>query len=299
MMKQPIFVLDGNWYLHRAYAVTRAVHRDFSDALYAMFIGMLCKDAMAVQSKRILVCFDGPTVFRYDIYPYYKANRHESHEPIDNTIPGREGAKEIYTYLDGLKVLLTELKIAWIQHNKYEADDCCCSASYKYKNEYRVIVGTKDKDSYQYLDDENDVQLYDSSFKVKGESKPRYIDTALAEKLKGISVSQMRAFQSLIGDAIDNIPEIVNARQAKKILLEYGSVKEALKSSEYKNILLPRLEDIKRNAKLVTLVKNVELPEASSLLAKRVVLDEVLKRNLPKSYFNYIEYACPKSRSLF
>ena len=298
-MKSTIFVIDGNWYLHRAYAVTRAVHRDFGTALYSMFIGMICKDTAAVQAKRLLICFDGAANFRYKIYPSYKANRHESHAPVDNTIPGRETAKEIYTYLDGLKALLTELNIAWIQKEKYEADDCCCSASYKYKKDYKVVVGTKDKDSYQYLDAENDVQLYDSSYKVKGEPKPRYIDAALAEKLKGVPIAQMRAFQSLIGDAIDNIPEIVSAKQAKKILLEFGSIKTALQSAEYKNILLPRLEDIKRNAKLVTLVKDIELPEASELLAKRVILDDELKRNLPKSYFNYVEYACPKSRSLF
>lgn len=298
-MKSTIFVVDGNFYLHRAYAVTRAVHRDFSDALYAMFTGMICKDAMAIQAKRLLICFDGPAVFRYKIYPYYKANRHENHAPVDNTIPGRESAKEIYTYLDGLKALLTELQIPWIQKNEYEADDCCCSASYKYKKDYRVIVGTKDKDSYQYLDAENDVQLYDSSFKVKGEQKPRYIDASFAEKQKGVSIAQMRAYQSLIGDAIDNIPEILSSKQTKKLLLEFGSIKEALKDHEYKKLLLPRLEDIKRNAKLVTLAKDVELPEASQLLVKRLNLDEKLKKNLPKSYFNYIEYACPKSRSLF
>lgn len=297
-MKSTIFVIDGNWYLHRSYAVTRAVHRDFGDALYSMFLGMLCKDAAAVQAKKLLICFDGPACFRFKIYPLYKANRREQHTAVDNTIPGRETAKEIYTYLDGLKALLTELKLPWISYNEYEADDCCCSASYKYKNDYRVIVGTKDKDSYQYLDE--NVELYDSSFKVKGEPHPRYIDAKLAEELKGIKISQMRAYQSLIGDNIDNIPEILSSRQTKKLLKDYGSVKEAIKQNkEYKELLLPRLEDIKRNAKLVTLVKDVKLPEVNELAVKRVNLDEELKRNLPKSYFNYIEFACPKSRSLF
>ena len=299
-MKETIFIVDGNFYLHRAYAVTRAVHRDFEIALLSMFLGMISKDTVAVRAKKLLICFDGPACFRYKIYPSYKSNRHESQAPVDNTIPGRETAKEIYAYLDPIKALLTELKIAWIQKDEYEADDCCCSASYKWKEQYRVIIGTKDKDSFQYLDDENGVELYDSSYKVKGEPKPRYIDAKLAEELKGVSVKRMRAYQALIGDAIDSIPEIVQPRIAKRIIKEYGTIKRALaENEEYKQLLLPRLEDIKRNAKLVTLVKDIELPEATELSVKRVNLDEELKRNLPKSYFNMLEYVSPRSRSLF
>ena len=299
-MKETIFVVDGNFYLYRAYSVTRAVHRDFGIALLSMFLGMISKDTVAVRAKKLLVCFDGPSVFRYKIYPSYKANRHENQAPVDNTIPGRETAKEIYTYLDDIKALLTELKIAWIQKDEYEADDCCCSASYKWKDQFRVIIGTKDKDSYQYLDAEKGVELYDSSYKVKGEPKPRYIDAKLAEELKGIPIKRMRAYQALIGDAIDSIPEIVQPRIAKRIIKEYGTIKRAVtENEEYKQMLVPKFEEIKRNAKLVTLVKDVELPEANELIVKRVSLDEELKRNLPKAYFNMLEYVSPKAKSLF
>lgn len=298
-MKERIFVVDGNWYLHRAYAVTRAVHRDFSIALYSMFLGMICKDALAVRAKRLLVCFDGSQVFRFELWPYYKANRREDHTAITNTEEyGRVGVKDIYSYLDGLLTLLTELKISWIQNPRYEADDCCCSAAKKWKNSFEVVVGTKDKDSYQYLDE--DVCLYDSSFKVQGEIKPRYIKAEDVKSLKGVEPKMMRTFQALTGDSIDNIPEIMAFRAAKKLILEYGSVKAAMANSEeYKKILLPKLEELKRNAKLVTLVDKVELPEESSLKPNKVELDEELKRNLPKPYFNLIDYIYPRTNSLF
>lgn len=298
-MKETIFVVDGNFYLHRAYAVTRAVHREFGVALNSMFIGMICKDMAAVRAKKILVAFDGCKVFRYDVYPYYKANRHESHEPVDNTIPGREGAKEIYTYLDGLKAILNEIKISVISHDQYEADDCCCSAAKQYGDlGYRVVIGTRDKDSFQYL--REDVELYDSSFKVRGEPRPRYIKAEDVKELKGVEVKQMRTLQALTGDAIDNIPSIMSLRQAKRLILEYGTVKNAIKSNEeYKQLLVPRMEDLKRNVKLVTLVDSVDLPKAESLSVPRLVLDEELKRNLPKSYFNCIDYLNPRTGSLF
>lgn len=56
--------------------------------------------------------------------------------------------------------MLTELGICYCQPEIFEADDVACSAAYKYS---KVIVGTKDKDSFQYLSDK--VSLYDSSFK--------------------------------------------------------------------------------------------------------------------------------------
>lgn len=296
-MNNTIFVVDGNWYIWRAYSVTRAVHRDFGTAFLELWLGMICKDCTAVRAKNLLVCFDGSNIFRYKIYPMYKANRRESHAAIDNSIPGRETAKEAYAYIDDIKALLTELKICWIQDDKYEADDCCCSASYKWKSSYNVVVGTKDKDSYQYLDE--NVRLYDSSYKIKGEPHPRYIDAALAEKQKGVPINRMRAYQSLIGDAIDNIQEIVSPKIAKKIILEYKTIKDALRDDKYKLMILPRLEDIKRNSKLVTLSKNVDLPSIAETSIKRVIIDEELKRNLPKAYFNLIEFACPRSGSLF
>ena len=70
-------------------------------------------------------------------------------------------------------------------------------------------------------------------------------------------------------------------------------------NEEYKKLLLPKLEELKRNAKLVTLVDNVELPEESILKPSKIVLDKELKQNLPKPYFNLIDYIYPKTNSLF
>lgn len=297
-MKPTIFIVDGNYYLHRAYAVTRAVHRDFSIALSSLYIGMICKDMAAVRAKKLLICFDGPAVFRFELWPYYKANRREAHTAVDNTAPGREGAKEIYTYLDGIKALLTEIGMPFVQYDKYEADDCCCSAAAQYKDSYNVVIGTKDKDSYQYLD--TDVSLYDSSYKVHGEAKPRYITANMVKELKGVEPSEMRTLQALTGDAIDNIPEILGPRQAKLLIKKYGTIKNAMaKDKEYHDMLLPKLEELKRNAKLVTLIKDVKLPKAADLIVKKAVLDEELKNNLPKAYFNLIDYLYPKTNSLF
>lgn len=293
---ETIFVVDGNWYCWRSWAVTRAVHRDFSIAMTSMLIGMISKDMAAVRAKKLLICFDGEKNFRYDLYPMYKSSRHED-KPIDNSIPGRENVKPVYEYFPIIKEWLDKIQFKWIQYEKYEADDCCCSAAKRYKDQYRVVVGTKDKDHYQYLDD--NVCLYDSSFKVNGEPKPRYIDVKLAEELKGVSIKKMRLLQALNGDKVDDIPQLFSLRQSKDIINRLGSLKAAMNDEKYADSIKANLEAIKLNGKLVTLLDIVEVPDVNALTVPKLQLDDYAKQNLPKSYFNLIDFLHPKTMSLF
>ena len=294
-MRDKLFVVDGNWYLHRCYHTINPKYREVKDALVYSFLSLVCKDAVSLCCNHMLVAFDGPEVFRYKLYPLYKANRSDNKQGLSI----REGFKEVYYYLPFILQSLTQLNIAWIQPRVFEADDVLCSSAKFYcKNFSHIYCGTKDKDSYQYLNDQ--VSLYDSSYKINGEPKPKEITAKDVVTLKGVEPSQMVALQCLTGDAIDNIPQVMKPAAAKKLISEYGKISVAMKSTEYRELLLPQLEKLKLNAKLVTLCDDVELPEAGTIKLRRIPnLDADLRKFLPKSYFALIDAACPKTKGLF
>lgn len=279
-----IFLIDGNWYLHRVFYTTVS-KRSFEKALIHNFLSLVCKDALALRAKKLLVCFDGPKVFRYKIYKDYKANRHKGKEGGDIQVN-----KDVYEYLEPLLSVMTAIKMPWIQPPTYEADDALCSGAYKYKE---VICGTKDKDSYQYLN--KSVSLYDSSNKINGEPHPKII--TYKDVQTKVLVSQMVDYQTLIGDAIDNIPRIVAPAKAKNILSKHKTLANALRSKEYDDILLPELENLKRNRKLVKLCNDVPLPELDSINFPRT--ENEFADLLPKSYYSYQEFIHPRSRGLW
>lgn len=286
-----LYVADGNWILHRAFYTVNPKHRDPLSALLYMFCHLLMQDALRLRASHFLLAFDGPKVFRYKLYPQYKANR--SKDTVESET--REGFKDIYEYLNPICSIFTELGIPWIQPDIFEADDVLCSVVKKFASaDCFVYCGTQDKDSYQYLNQY--CALYDSSHKVNGQSKPLIIDCAKAESIKGVKCSQMASYQCLIGDAIDNIPKILAPGQAKKLLANYGSIKNAIKNGYD---LTTSLHDLRRNAKLVTLRSDVSLPNLSELVVPKKEIDDELKRGLPSAYFNYVEFLHPKARSLF
>ena len=287
-----VFVIDGNWYLHRCFFTVKTNY-DFSQKLCLSFLSLACKDALAVKASHLLIAFDGPHVFRYKKDPLYKANRSE-HSSVNSM---GISSSEIYKYLPDLFCLLTELGICYCQPEIFEADDVACSAAYKYS---KVIVGTKDKDSFQYLSDK--VSLYDSSFKKGGKPFPRFITYKDVEKLKGISISKMVKYQTLVGDKIDNIPSILSPIKTKNLLNKYGSIKNILKECPDQKVISSLKTNIPRlllNKELVTLRKDVPLPELSSLKLEKKILDVSLKSRLPKSYFDYLDFIYPNTPSLF
>lgn len=310
-----VFVVDGNWYLHRCYFSLTASPKTFGDKLALMFLSLVCRDALQVKASHLLVAFDGPRIFRYNLYPEYKANRKEEEEEntlnqTKNLANKEEGFKikkrDVYEFLPNVYFLLSKLKIPFVQPETYEADDVLCSASYTYKAQLptnsKVIVGTKDKDCCQFLD--QNVLMYDSSHKKNGKPSPKYIAVEDVEKSKQLPISWLIPFQTLTGDKVDNIPCVLTPARARKLLLEHnGSITHACENAEgkTKGFLLTQLTQLSLNAKLVTLSKEVPVPEFNSLKSPNLLpcLPTTLKQKLPKPYFDYMDWLYPKTHSLF
>jgi len=268
------FLADGNWYLHRAYSI--AGTHDPKDQVAKLFVSMICKDALATRCRNLLVAFDGDRIFRYKVYKKYKSSRSNHGE-------GEVSDREIYTVsLPYLKTILDLLEFPWIQKREYEADDILMSTSLL---DGHFVIGSKDKDIYQAL--KSNVQIY------VGMKDPYFVTANDCKAKFGVSPKKMVMYQSLVGDAIDDIPQILKPNVAKKLCNKYRSLKD-VDDAELNLILLENKARILRNrklVKLVTTVPGIPGPLKSGIHKK---WDKA-----PNSLVQYSQFANPKTRSLF
>lgn len=301
--KPVILAIDGNWYLHRCFHTTKT-NRDFGTVLAQNFIGLVCKDALAVRATHVLVAFDGDMVFRYKIFPEYKASRNEGKSSTGAEDEGSEteSAKEVYDYLPQVKAGLLKAGIEFVHPKKYEADDVLASVAAVFGPlGYEVILGTEDKDQYQSLITPN-IRLYVSSHKPE----PSWITGKDAAQKKKVPVRLMVDYQTLIGDRIDGIPNIgsIGPATASKALVKYGSIRGWYDNAdeETKRLLKRNQVNLTRNRKLVKMVTTCHVPELGELKLK--VNAEATKvtsgiNSLPKTWFDYKNFVYPRSKGLF
>jgi 5'-3' exonuclease len=297
-----IFVPDGNWYLYRAMHTVNS-SRPLEQVLPYNLLSMICGDAARVQADYLIVAFDGPKVFRHKVYPDYKANRTGKHNDgmtdAENAEEGESDKDRMYACLPYIFELFDKIGLTYYVPKIYEADDVLCSIARKYEAQYRIICGTQDKDAYQYLSDM--VWLYDSSAKAKdGTKRPKWIRPKDAEKAKGVKISQMVAYQTMIGDKGDNIDPVkgMSPKKVRDILTEHGSITRWGQSDkEASRFLRVHSEKIQLNRKLVTLVDKAlppGQPEEWKLLKKKP--DD---RFLSRSYHELHSIIWPKTKGLF
>jgi 5'-3' exonuclease len=286
-----ILAVDGNWVLHRLFHTQPEHSKDHSKLICQRFVSMICKDAMAVKAKRLIVSFDGDSVFRHKIFSGYKANRHKEQEDVEliNNKDGLVADDSPYIYLEALFVCLAELGIPCVQISEYEADDVLCSIATQNPN---VVIATRDKDAYQYLL-RDDIALYDSSFKVKGVPAPRTIRRSDVERVFGVPAELCVAYQTLVGDGVDNVPRLVSAAKAAKGLKAHGGIKQwADADEEMRKHLKANLAQLKLNRKLVELKNDI-----------RVSIPPIKWKNanpsVPTAYLQFKDFCNPKSKGLF
>lgn len=265
-----IFGVDGNFYLHRVVHTQSFEPADEALSQAKRFVGMICKDAAAVGAKRIFVGFDGDDIFRFKVYKDYKGNR--------------EGGSGVYDHLVYLIAYLKRAGIPVVQKKMFEADDLMCSLAHKFPN---VVIGCRDKDAYQYLLS-NGVFLYDSS----GKGTPRKIYGRDVKALFGVEPAQCVDYQTLVGDGIDHIPQLMTPDAVKKGLAKHGSIKEWAKGSPIMMTWCKaHAKALVRNRKLVRLWTQIEI-EVPAI--KWIDDDE-----MTKSYFEFKKLATIKTRGLF
>lgn len=270
-----LFAADGNWYLHRVWHTMPEESKDPASLMARRFLSMICKDALATKAKNLVVAFDGDKVFRFKLYAKYKGER-------------GEGSKA-YDHLDLIKAYLAQAGIQVIHLMEYEADDVLASLAAA----GNLIGGTRDKDSFQYL--REGVKLYDSSMKDgRGKPAPRYITHKDVEVLlKGLRPEQSLDYQTLIGDSIDGVPQLVTPARARKGIIKHGSLKAWLAADkDLRKELKPKAKQLQLNRKLVRLC--TDLP----IKIKPVKWNADVS-DMTQAYVDYKTFCNPRSKGLF
>ena len=207
-----LLLVDGSSYLYRAFHAMpdlRAVPGDPGSAPTGAIrgmINMLQKLRKDVPADYVACVFDakGPT-FRDEIYPQYKAQRSPMPEDLRAQI---EPIHEVVRLL-GWRVLDVP---------GVEADDVIGTlALLGSRQGLQVVVSSGDKDLAQLVDE--NITIIDT---MNGKRR----DLVGVQAEFGVSARQMLDFQTLMGDAIDNVPgvEKVGPKTAAKWLQEYGSL---------------------------------------------------------------------------
>ena len=207
-----LLLVDGSSYLYRAFHAMpdlRADPADRSSAPTGAIRGIInmMQSLRRDHPARWGACvFDasGPT-FRDEIYPQYKANR----APMPDDLRAQIAPIHEVMRLAGWPVL----DIAGI-----EADDVIGTlARMAAAQGIEVVISSGDKDLSQLVNEH--ITIIDTM-----SGKRRDVAGVTAEF--GVPPSQMLDYQTLVGDAVDNVPGVdkVGPKTAAKWLAEYGSL---------------------------------------------------------------------------
>lgn len=205
-------------------------------------------DLLEKKKADFLFCaFDAPgPTFRDELFPEYKAGRDEMPADLQLQIP------DIRRMVDALGVPVLEMA-------GYEADDVLATVARRAEQAgYDCYVVTSDKDCRQLITER--VKLYNIR-------KDQVFDAAALYKEWGIRPDQVVDFQSLVGDAVDNIPGIplIGPKMARELLGKYETLENVFDHADHvsgakrrENLQRGR-EMALRSRPLVRLVDNVPL----------------------------------------
>lgn len=211
-MKKTLLLVDGSSYLYRAFHAMPDLRVEpgnpqspATGAIRGM-INMMQSLRKEIHADYAACVFDakGPT-FRDEWYPEYKANRSPMPDDLRTQI---EPVHEVVGLL-GFPVLAV---------SGVEADDVIGTLAYAAAAQgIEVIVSSGDKDLSQLVNEH--ITIIDT---MNGKRR----DIAGVTEEFGVPPSLMVDYQTLVGDAVDNVPGVakVGPKTAAKWLSEYGSL---------------------------------------------------------------------------
>ncbi|PAT43173.1 DNA polymerase I [Vandammella animalimorsus] len=254
-----LVLVDGSSYLYRAYHAMPDLRADpgnpaspATGALRGM-INMLQALRKEVPARYAACVFDASgATFRDALYPDYKANRAPMPDDLRAQIaPIHEAVQAL-----GWPLLAIE---------GVEADDVIATlATQAAAQGLQVLISSGDKDLAQLVNER--ITIYDTM-----SGKRRDAAGVLAEF--GVPPERMIDFQTLVGDAVDNVPGVakVGPKTAAKWLGEYGSLEQLLaQAGQIKGVagqnLRAALDWLPTARQLVTMKRDVaDLPAPQAL----------------------------------
>ncbi len=225
-------LIDASGFVFRAYHALPPLTTSKGVPTNAVlgFTRMLLKLMRERQPTHLALCFDKDSrKGRLAIDPNYKANR-EAPPP------------DLLTQFSLIRRIAEVLSVPTLEVEGWEADDVIATMVDRARAKgFEVDIVTSDKDFLQLL--APDVRIFDPM-------KDRSLDAAYALERYGIKPEQMRDYQALVGDAIDNIPKVpgIGPKTAADLLAQFGSIEG----------MLPRLDEVPKPKIREALKTNLE-----------------------------------------
>ncbi len=216
MTEHTLVLVDGSYYLFRAYHAVRGLSNSSGEPTGAIYgvVNMIKKHLTEGGPDYFAVVFDAKgDTFRNDMYKEYKANRPPMPEDLAVQI---EPLHDIIRAM-GIPLLIVE---------GVEADDVIATLSRQAaEKEIKTIVSTGDKDLAQMVNDR--IHLINTMNSL-------YLDPDGVVKKFGIPPERIIDYLTLVGDSVDNIPGVpkVGPKTAVKWLTEYGSLDNIIEHAD-------------------------------------------------------------------
>jgi DNA polymerase I len=259
MSAKPLVLVDGSWYLYRAFhalpvELTTSAGQH-TNAILGV-VNMLYKLLDEVGPERMAVVFDAPgKSFRSQLYAEYKAHRPPMPEEL------REQVGPLLEAIEAMGIPL--LRIEGV-----EADDVMGTLARQASAAGSpTLISTGDKDL---------AQLVDEHVKLVNTMDNTQLDRAGVQQKFGVTPEQIVDYLALVGDTSDNIPGVpgVGPKTAAKWLQQFGDL-ETLKAriGEVTGKIGDRLRDsvgtLDLSKQLATIRCDVTLPLTLADLAMR------------------------------
>jgi DNA polymerase-1 len=213
-LERALFLVDGNWYLHRAFnaipLLTTRTGRP-TNAVYG-FAQMLAKLMTDYRPAYAAVVFDSPKPsFRHDLYPAYKAER----PPL---------APELIEQIPLVHQLVDAFSMPRLVVDGVEADDVLATLARRAQARgIPCVIISGDKDLMQLVG--GGIQLLDT-FKDKLYDREQVIEKW------GVPPEQLGDLLALMGDASDGVPGVAGCGQktARGLVTQYGDIEAVLEN---------------------------------------------------------------------
>ena len=214
---EKILLIDGNSILNRAFYGLPDMTNSNGQHTNAVlgFINILMKVVEEEVPNYIIVAFDrGEPTFRHQIYKEYKGNRKPMPEELAEQLPK-------------MKEVLTAMKIPYLDHAGWEADDILGSLAKKAEADgMKVVLLSGDRDLLQIATNQVLIRIPKTK---KGVTEVENYYAEDVKKAYGVTPTQFIDMKALMGDTSDNIPGVpsIGEKTAAKIIQSFGSIENA------------------------------------------------------------------------
>lgn len=235
------------------------------------YLDMTARLITMYRPSRLVACLDGDwrPSWRVELFPEYKANR------LEEDGDGEEEPDLLSPQIPILLDVLDAFGIPLVGADDYEADDVMATYALKEPGPIRIVTG--DRDLFQLVDDEKDVQVI---YLAKGISQHDLVNKDWVAKRYEIPGDRYGLFATFRGDASDGLPGVkgIGEKGAALIARHYASAEEAIAGAmaEHEHLspalrkkILAGQEYLSFAPKLVACATDVPLPKIELNLPER------------------------------